>query len=180
VKKRINSDPRYDAVDSSSRREDWFKDYAKGLDDATSEDEERKEREKQERIEASIKKREEEVKQSLSTSLRERDKEREQHKKDEAIQTFNALLADLVRNSEVTWRDTRKQLRKDHRWELTDSLEREEKEKLFEAHIDGLFKRNKGMFHSLLDESDISLTSTWKEVKKQIKEDPRYSKFSSK
>lgn len=63
---------------------------------ATSEDEERREREKQERIEASIKKREEEVKQSLSSSLRERDKEREQHKKDEAIQHFNALLSDLV------------------------------------------------------------------------------------
>ena len=43
-----------------------------------------------------MRKREEEVKQSLSTSLRERDKEREQHKKDEAIQLFNALLADLV------------------------------------------------------------------------------------
>lgn len=180
VKKKINSDPRYEAVDSSTRREDWFKDYAKGLDDlTTSEDEERKEREKQERIEASLKKREEEVKQSLSTSLRERDKEREQHKKDEAIQIFNALLADLVRNSEVTWRDTRKQLRKDHRSELTDSLERDEKERLFETHIDGLFKRNKTMFHSLLDETEISLTSTWKEMKKQIKEDPRYIKFSS-
>merc|ERR1711874_294160 len=68
---------------------------------------------------------------------------------------------------------------KDHRWEMTDSLEREEKEKLFETHIEGLFKRNRGMFHSLLDETEISLTSTWKEVKKQIKEDPRYTKFSS-
>lgn len=182
TKKKINSDPRYEAVDSSSRREDWFKDYVKNLDDVQSEDEDRKEqekaREKQERIEASIKKREEEVKQSLSTSLRERDKEREQHKKDEAIQHFNALLADLVRNYEVTWRDTRKQLRKDHRWELTDSLEKEEKEKLFDTHIEGLFKRNKNMFHTLLDETDISLTSTWKEVRKQIKEDPRYVKFS--
>ncbi|BFY97387.1 hypothetical protein BsWGS_00433 [Bradybaena similaris] len=192
VKKKINSDPRYEAVDSSSRREDWFKDYIKNLDELrktrkshkeqdepTSEDEERRERERQERIEASIKKREEEVKQSLSSSLRERDKEREQHKKDEAIQHFNALLADLVRNSEVTWRDTRKQLRKDHRWELTDSLEREEKEKLFESHIEGLYKRNRGMFHALLNETEISLTSTWKDVKKLIKEDPRYSKFSS-
>ncbi|CAG5125745.1 unnamed protein product [Candidula unifasciata] len=179
VKKKISSDPRYEAVDSSSRREDWFKDYIKNLDEPNSEDEERRERERQERIEASIKKREEEVKQSLSSSLRERDKEREQHKKDEAIQHFNALLADLVRNSEVTWRDTRKQLRKDHRWELTDSLEREEKERLFESHIEGLYKRNRGMFHALLNETEISLTSTWKEVKKLIREDPRYSKFSS-
>lgn len=31
IKKKINSDPRYEAVDSSSRREDWFKDYIKTL-----------------------------------------------------------------------------------------------------------------------------------------------------
>lgn len=178
IKKKINSDPRYEAVDSSSRREDWFKDYIKTLED-DSEDDARKEREKQERIEASIKKREEEVQRTLSTSLRERDKEREQHKKDEAIQHFNALLADLVRTAESGWRDTRKQLRKDHRWDLTEQLDKEEKEKLFEAHIEGLNKRNKDMFHKLLDETEISLTSTWKEVKKQIKDDPRYSKFSS-
>ena len=61
-----------------------------------SDDEDRKTREKQERVQESIRKREEEVQRSLSTSLRERDKEREQHKKDEAIQLFNALLADLV------------------------------------------------------------------------------------
>ena len=32
----------------------------------------------------------------MSSSLRERDKEREQHKRDEAVQHFKALLADLV------------------------------------------------------------------------------------
>ncbi|XP_025093213.1 transcription elongation regulator 1-like isoform X2 [Pomacea canaliculata] len=179
IKKKINSDPRYEAVDSSSRREDWFKDYIKTLDEQDSEDEERKEREKQERIEASIKKREEEVQRSLSQSLKERDKEREQHKKDEAVQHFNALLADLVRNPESSWRETRKQLRKDHRWDLTEQLDKEEKEKLFEAHIENLTRRNKDMFHKLLEETAISLTSSWKEVKKLIKDDPRYSKFSS-
>jgi len=43
-----------------------------------------------------MKEREKEVKESLESSLRERDKERDQHKKDEAVQTFKALLADLV------------------------------------------------------------------------------------
>jgi len=43
-----------------------------------------------------MKEREKEVKESLETSLRERDKERDQHKKEEAMQTFKALLADLV------------------------------------------------------------------------------------
>jgi len=58
---------------------------------------ERKVREKQARVEASMKEREKEVKESLESSLRERDKERDQHKNDEAVQTFKALLADLVK-----------------------------------------------------------------------------------
>lgn len=31
TKKKLDSDPRYKAVDSSSRREDWFRDYVKHL-----------------------------------------------------------------------------------------------------------------------------------------------------
>jgi transcription elongation regulator 1 len=85
-----------------------------------------------------------------------------------------------VRNADTSWRDTRKQLRKDHRWDLVDVLERDEKEKLFDEHIENLTKKNKEMFHKLLSEThDVTLTSTWKEAKKLIKEDPRYSKFSS-
>ena len=85
-----------------------------------------------------------------------------------------------MRNADTSWRDTRKQLRKDQRWELAELLDRDEKEKLFDAHIESLSKKNKEMFHKLLDETTtVTLTSTWKEIKKQIKEDPRYSKFSS-
>jgi len=62
-----------------------------------SDEGERKAREKQARVEASMKEREKEVKESLESSLRERDKERDQHKKDEAVQTFKALLVDLVK-----------------------------------------------------------------------------------
>ena len=80
----------------------------------------------------------------------------------------------------MSWRDTRKQLRKDQRYEMAESLERDEKERLFDEHIENLNKKNKDAFHKLLDEtSSLSLTSRWKEIKKQIKEDPRYSKFSS-
>ncbi|KAL5022911.1 hypothetical protein ScPMuIL_002066 [Solemya velum] len=181
IKRKIDSDPRYKAVDSSSRREDWFRDYLKNVEDESDhDDDDRKDREKQERIEASLRKRQEEVHRSLSTSLRERDKEQQQHKKDEAIQVFNALLADLVRNAEASWRDTRKQLRKEHRWDMADLLDRDEKEKLFEAHVDNLAKKNREMFHKLLTETqELTLTSSWKEIKKIIKEDPRYSKFSS-
>lgn len=35
IKRKIDSDPRYKAVDSSSRREDWFKDYSRKLEDVS-------------------------------------------------------------------------------------------------------------------------------------------------
>ena len=38
VKRKIDSDPRYKAVDSSSRREDWFKDYVRNLEDVSISD----------------------------------------------------------------------------------------------------------------------------------------------
>ena len=35
IKRKIDSEPRYKAVDSSSRREDWFKDYVRNLEDVS-------------------------------------------------------------------------------------------------------------------------------------------------
>ena len=63
---------------------------------------EQKDKEKQARMEASLREREKEVQRTLATHLRDRDKEREQHKHDEAVQHFNALLADLVSGATCT------------------------------------------------------------------------------
>lgn len=112
--------------------------------------------------------------------MRDRDKEREQHKRDEAIQHFNALLSDLVRNADLGWREVKRILRKDHRWDLADSLSREEKEKLFNDHTDTLLRKKREKFRELLDETaEVTLTSPWKEIKRIVKEDPRYTKFAS-
>ncbi|XP_045467294.1 transcription elongation regulator 1 isoform X2 [Harmonia axyridis] len=139
-----------------------------------------KDKDKQARVEASLREREKEVQRTLANHMRDRDKEREHHKREEAIQHFNALLADLVRDPELSWREVKRILRKDHRWDLADSLGREEKEKLFNEHIDQLLKKKREKFRELLDETaDVSLTSTWKEIKKKIRDDPRYSKFAS-
>jgi len=79
-----------------------------------------------------------------------------------------------------SWHDNKKLLRKYQRWSDCELLERTERQKLHEEHIKNLTKKNREMFHRLLAETtDITLTSQWKDVKKLIKEDPRYSKFSS-
>ena len=142
--------------------------------------EKEKELERQACIEASLREREREVQKARSEQTKEIDREREQHKREEAIQNFKALLSDMIRSSDVSWSDTRRTLQKDHRWESGSLLEREEKEKLFNEHIEALTKKKREHFRQLLDEtSAITLTSTWKEVKKIIKEDPRRIKFSS-
>ncbi|XP_066573145.1 transcription elongation regulator 1 isoform X2 [Amia ocellicauda] len=179
VKDKLESDHRYKAVESSAMREELFKQYvekqAKNLDS-----DKEKELERQARIEASLREREREVQKARSEQTKEIDREREQHKREEAIQHFRALLSDMVRSSDVSWSDTRRTLRKDHRWESASLLERDEKEKLFNEHIEALTKKKKEHFRQLLDEtSSITLTTTWKEVKKIIKEDPRCIKFSS-
>ncbi|VEL15185.1 unnamed protein product, partial [Protopolystoma xenopodis] len=69
-KKKLDSDPRYKAVDSSSRREEWFRDYTRKLDNTVRESsKDLLDREKKERQEASIREREKAVKEALSSSL---------------------------------------------------------------------------------------------------------------
>lgn len=118
-------------------------------DNINSEEErekEQKDREKQARVEASLREREKEVQRTLATHLRDRDKEREHHKRDEAVQHFNALLADLVRNADLSWREAKRILRKDHRWELAELLDRDEKEKIFNTYIEQLTHKKREKF----------------------------------
>lgn len=140
----------------------------------------RKDRDREARAQASIKEREKEVQRTLAENLREREKERTQHKKEEAVRHFTALLADLVRNSDLTWKEVKKQLKKDHRWELVENLDRDEKERLFNDHISSLTKKKRDKFREMLDEIPcLELTSSWKNVKKQIRDDPRLLKFGN-
>ena len=158
---------------------------------------------KEERIAASLKKREEEVKANLAGSLRERDKEREQHLHQEAINGFNALLTDLIRTPDFSWKEAKKLLKKDSRWDMIEgNLEKSERERLFDDHIDLLIGKNrlvehrtmsisikylfcilakkKESYRSLLEEhKDLPLDASFKDIKKKINDDPRYTKFSS-
>ncbi|XP_053486864.1 transcription elongation regulator 1a isoform X5 [Ictalurus furcatus] len=179
VKEKMETDPRYKAVETSAAREELFKSFVEKLA-KNSNSEKEKELEKQARIEASLRERERTVQRFRSEQTKEIDREREQHKREEAVQHFKALMSDMVRSSDASWSETRRSLRKDHRWESSSLLEREEKERLFNEHIEALTKKKKELFRQLLDETTmITLTSTWKEVKKSIKEDPRCIKFSS-
>lgn len=181
----IKDDTKKNKEVEDSGKSDSEKDQEDGEHSGVSSDVEdtvrqRKERDRQIRAEASIKERGKEVQRTLEGHLRDRDKERQHHKKDEAIRHFTALLADLVRNADLTWKEVKKQLKKDHRYELVENLDRDEREKLFNDHINLLSKKKRDKFREMLEEiSGLELISPWKEIKRQIKEDPRYLKFGS-
>lgn len=138
--------------------------------------EQKREKERQERINASLKQRQEEVKEQLHEYQRELDKEREHLKKEKAKENFRALLTDMVRQADVEWKPTKELLKKDPRWHQ--DLERREKEDLFYEHIEALEERRVAAFYNLLDQYS-TLSSTWKEVKKAIKADARFEKIFS-
>nr|XP_049463992.1 transcription elongation regulator 1 isoform X2 [Anopheles coluzzii] len=159
-------------------------DEDEGEDCNTSDEDEierqQRERERKARAEASIKEREKEVQRTLATHLRDRDKERQHHQRDEAMRHFNALLADLVRNADLTWKEVKKLLKKDHRWELISMLDRDDRERLFNEHISNLVRKKRDKFREMLDEiPSLELTSSWKDIKKSIRDDPRYLKYNS-
>jgi len=110
----------------------------------------------------------------LSGVQRELDKEREQVKKEKAMENFKALLTDMVRTADAEWKETKKLLKKDPRWEQ--DLDRDEKERLFEEHLELLEKKRQVAFHTILNDH-CTLTSTWKDVKKAIKSDVRFEKI---
>lgn len=139
-----------------------------------------RDRERQLRAEQSIKEREKEVQLQLADHMRHLHKERAHHKRDEAIRAFSALLADLVRNADLTWKEVKKQLRKDHRWESVEQLDRDDRERIFNDHIQQLSNKKRDKFREMLDElPTFDLTASWKEIKKQIRDDPRYLKYNS-
>ena len=76
TKKRLDSDARYKAVDSSSRREDYFRDYVKSLKDSSK-------RDKSDRSERHSERKNSHRDDDKSRDNKSRDKDKEKDKDDE-------------------------------------------------------------------------------------------------
>lgn len=141
-------------------------------------EEERKELEKKRRVERSLKEREKQVKKEMEAHLQEREKHQNIFKKQELVENFKMLLIDLIKNPEMSFRESKKILKKDKRYDNFDHLSREDKSSLFEEHVNNLIKKKRKMFIELLEETkEIKLNSDFRSIKKIIKNDPRYLQF---
>ena len=103
------------ASKTTSEKSDQGEQIEASEDRANGNVEENEEKAKQERIAASLKKREAEVAKELSGHLHAREKEREQHRRSEAITAFQALLTDLIKHPDYSWKEAKKVFKKDSR-----------------------------------------------------------------
>lgn len=174
-KKKIADDDRYSAVSSEAQREDLFREFIRNAFPRPVS------KGREERIFDSIQTRRKEVEESLSVCMKELDEERLLYKRDSLTNGFNALLADLIKNPDLKYRNAIRCLQDDHRWETVSDLSTFDRERLFDDHILQLKARKRKNFYKLLDEllKEIDLTCTWRDVKKTILSDERCSKIFS-
>jgi len=108
----------------------------------------------------------------------------------DASTAFQALLTEKIKDPETSWVEARSKLEKDSLGRASNpDMDAAEKERIFRAHIDGLYSRCVRDFRALLselitpevaakhkDEGKNALNS-YHEAKKLVKADPRYSKM---
>ncbi|CAG8517519.1 13625_t:CDS:10 [Acaulospora colombiana] len=181
VKRLIDDDPRYEAVQSSSQREELFREYCKKLEDEDVEEMERKEharkqRERKEREEESLRNREAQVRNERRIQNFDRNSTKKRMMREESIREFQTLLIDLVRTHETTWESKKTDLSRDHRFG-GEGLDDVDRERLFNEHIDNIYRARLKSYHQLL-EQHVKLDTTWLEVYPVIKDDPRAVRLS--
>ncbi|KAJ8455308.1 hypothetical protein ONZ51_g12521 [Trametes cubensis] len=167
IKKHLVSDPRYDAVGSSSLREELFNTYIKaGASDAPSEssapgnasdslsaqapaeDEEERERRRRERKERAVREREEKVRAERSKVEADIDRSKMGLTKEEGELEFRTMLTDAIRDPQVSWEAVQPQLQKDPRF-VNSPLPLNQQLHLFHAHVNSLRVKHLATLHAL-------------------------------
>jgi len=80
--------------------------------------------------------------------------------------TFETILTDTVRVTDVSWDDAYGVLEQDARFATCTALDRADKQRLFDGHIDRLNGRKSKAFAEMVDaQLDIGLATPWAEVR---------------
>ncbi len=90
---------------------------------------------------------------SRSAQEKEWGRERDHLRKAEAIEDYKSFLADMIRNANASWYDTKRLLRNDSRWKMFDGLDIDEKEGIFREHVSHLAEKKRLWFRKLLEET---------------------------
>ncbi|KAG2367394.1 Hsp90 protein-domain-containing protein [Suillus spraguei] len=172
VKRKISHDARYDAVGSSSLREELFQTFLKAhgssssystsikvkdetCKDGTEEDAEQKRRDKKEQA---LKEREQKVRADRSRMDAEIGRSKMGLNLEEGEREFRTLLTDAVRDPQTTWESIRPQLQTDPRFNNS-PLSVNQQLHLFHAHMSQLQMKHLAGLHSLFQAHAPSLAT---------------------
>uniref|UniRef100_A0A6G1SKQ5 Transcription elongation regulator 1 n=3 Tax=Aceria tosichella TaxID=561515 RepID=A0A6G1SKQ5_9ACAR len=181
---KYSKDARYKALEKTKDREILFDDHLAYL--------RRKEREERSQIEQQL------MPSSSSASTlhshhnhshHSRHHERRSHSrhrsssrsmpKDDAESIYTNILVELIAETDIDWHDAKRIMRKHPHWPYVDRLPRDWMEMIFEQHLDKIYLRRKEKFQQLLGETkEVTLASEWRDIRRIIREDPRYIKFA--
>lgn len=181
--KKFKDDDRFKKAPDSEKR-DWYISFLKtqeleGSDSAKRALQNEKNSEKQKRMEEALEKRKREAEEKRGALGRQLDSERRKHHAENSKDVFLAMLSEKIRSTDFNWDDAKSKLKKDSRWTQVADLDRTEMENTFNHHMDELKVKRKNAFRDLLKESNVNVTSNWKEIRRKIKDDVRYQKYSS-
>ncbi|KAF9247032.1 Hsp90 protein-domain-containing protein [Melanogaster broomeanus] len=181
IKRKLSADPRYDAVGSSSLREELFNTFLKahgslssnnktdsrGMDDKrrSSEpaDETEAERRRQEKKARALKEREEKVRAQRGRTEAEIGRSRQGLSKEEGEREFCTLLTDAIRDPQFSWDEVLPQLRTDPRF-TNSSLPRDQQLHLFNSHMSQLRAKHLNSLHALFEAHTPTLATPFSKL----------------
>ncbi|KAF7355280.1 Transcription elongation regulator 1 [Mycena sanguinolenta] len=176
VKRDLTDDPRYDAVGSSSLREELFNTFLKGkttgtaaaveesskANDAeqTEESYEEQQKKRRERAQQAVKEREEKVRADLVRVEAEIGRSRQLGDREEGEMLFKSMLTDAIRDPQVTWDAVVPMLSVDPRFRNS-PLSVNMQINLFHAHIAHLRAKHVTGLNALFEAHAPSLATTF-------------------
>ncbi|GAA5942045.1 uncharacterized protein JCM15063_004280 [Sporobolomyces koalae] len=189
VKKRHASDRRYAAVNSSSLREQLFSKHLASLasgstsgpttssvsTNGASSSKTSKE-DKAARAAASLREREERVRQDKDKAARHAHQARSHLGKDEAEREFGQLMIDAVRDHKAHFEDVAPSLSQDPRFDHP-SLTPRDKRVLFDSHLSALHRKRVSAVEALFAEHAPALDTPFHDVLPQISDSPHVTRL---
>lgn len=179
IKSKFSADPRYNAVASSSQREEIFKKYMSTrpkpateaqIRDSKAEEEDLKKAAAEERKakqQASLREREEKVRKEKAALDRTAGRVRAEVGREESTREFKNLLIDAVRDHEARWNDVLPSLEKDPRFS-SNNLSFPDKRRLFDHHLDEIYNKRIAALEGLFSEHAPKLTTRFDDVYSSI------------
>ncbi|KNZ45981.1 hypothetical protein VP01_764g7 [Puccinia sorghi] len=186
-KERVHKDPRFLAITSNSSKESMWKKWQtrshsvendahkskKELEPAnlttathaTESDKSKEEETKRWKQEASLKAREEQVREMQKKVEKASAQNKQLAGREEAEREFQSFLIDQVREHDVDWDDVLTRLRRDERFEVVRSLPDDSLQQIFRKHTEGIYSKLVRNLEKYFEESEAEpLRGTFEEV----------------